>query len=355
MARKTTGKKTSAKKSKTTAGGTAVRKKATASARTTQNASAKKTTKKTAGKAKVASKTTTAKVQRKARVAKPTAKKAAAAAKSSPKSNNSTKKKKTSDNKKLTATARKKSGTGELTSKVATAKTKSSDADVKKKTRSASAKAAAASSKPAADAKSQEVKASAQSLRGKRTRSVAEAASAVPADDKGYVFINGRRVRMISTKGQLPIKKTRSNGSAETEKPPVEETVQIKNIKTKLSRKELNHYRNLLLLKRQELVGDLSAMEAEALRSGGGNISHMPIHMADIGTDTYDQDFMLGLAENERQQLREIDAALRRIEDRTYGVCQMTGKPIPKERLDAKPWAKYTIEAARIIESQWGR
>ncbi len=353
MARKTTGKKTSVKKSKTTAGRTAVRKKATASARTTQNASAKKTTKKTAGKAKVASKTATAKVQRKARVAKPTAKKTAAAAKSSPKSNST--KKKTSDNKKLTATARKKSETSKLPSKVAAAK--NNDTDVKKKTRSASAKAAAASSQPAAtaDAKPQETKASALPLRGKRTRSVAEAASAASADDKGYVFINGRRVRMISTKGQLPVKKTRSNGSAEAETPPAEEPIQIKNIKTKLSRKELNHYRNLLLLKRQELIGDLNAMEAEALRSGGGNISHMPIHMADIGTDTYDQDFMLGLAENERQQLREIDAALRRIEDRTYGVCQMTGKPIPKERLDAKPWAKYTIEAARIIESQWGR
>jgi RNA polymerase-binding transcription factor DksA len=80
----------------------------------------------------------------------------------------------------------------------------------------------------------------------------------------------------------------------------------------------------------------------------------MPIHMADIGTDTYDQDFMLGLAEAERRRLREIDAALGRIEDRTYGVCQMTGKPIPKARLNAKPWARYTIEAAREIERGLG-
>ena len=79
----------------------------------------------------------------------------------------------------------------------------------------------------------------------------------------------------------------------------------------------------------------------------------LPIHMADIGTDTFDQDFTLSLAENERQQLREIDQSLQRIADGTYGVCQMTGKPIPKARLDAKPWAKYTIEAARIAEGQW--
>jgi RNA polymerase-binding transcription factor DksA len=59
---------------------------------------------------------------------------------------------------------------------------------------------------------------------------------------------------------------------------------------------------------------------------------------------------MLSLAEAERRGLREIDEALQRIEERTYGICQMTGKPIPKARLKAKPWAKYTIEAAREIE-----
>jgi DnaK suppressor protein len=190
------------------------------------------------------------------------------------------------------------------------------------------------------------------SAKGKRLRTVAEAASNVSADSKGYVFINGRRVRMISIKNPLVAKKPRNNGVAEST--ATEDAISVKSIKTKLSKKELNHYRELLLLKRRELVGDLHAMENEALRSGGGNLSHMPIHMADIGTDTYDQDFMLGLAANERTQLREIDAALARIEDRSYGVCQLTGKPIPKARLDAKPWAKYTIEAARQMESQLG-
>lgn len=186
---------------------------------------------------------------------------------------------------------------------------------------------------------------------GKKTRTVAEAATNIVADAKGYVFINGRRVRMISTKGAAPLKKPRANGQAAAEAAP--EQIAIKSIKTKLSKKELNHYRELLLLKRRELIGDLHAMETEALRSGSGNLSHMPIHMADIGTDVNDQDLMLGLAETERGQLREIDAALHRIDDRSYGVCQMTGKPIPKARLDAKPWAKYSIEAARKLEGQW--
>ncbi|MCP3903953.1 MAG: TraR/DksA family transcriptional regulator [Planctomycetes bacterium] len=182
-------------------------------------------------------------------------------------------------------------------------------------------------------------------------RSVAEAASAGEADAQGYVYVNGRRVRMISTGGQGIVKKPRSRAKdAEADLQP---ELPAKPIKTKLTAKELRHYRDLLLEKRGELIGDVAAMENAALQAHGGNLSNLPIHMADIGTDTYDQDFMLGLAEAERKQLREIDEALMRIQNKTYGVCQMTGKTIPKARLNAKPWAKYTIEAARMIEGQW--
>ncbi|MHC4142421.1 MAG: TraR/DksA family transcriptional regulator [Planctomycetota bacterium] len=182
---------------------------------------------------------------------------------------------------------------------------------------------------------------------GKGTTAAQKAAAAKAArsspDSNGYVIINGRRVRMM---------KPRSRVKAAAE--PAPEAANQKPIKTKLKKKDLDHYRGLLLERRRELVGDLNAMEKQALQATGSNVSHMPIHMADIGTDTYDQDFMLGLAENERQRLREIDAALVRIEDRTYGICQMTGKVIPKTRLNAKPWARYTIEAARQIESGVG-
>ena len=135
--------------------------------------------------------------------------------------------------------------------------------------------------------------------------------------------------------------------------PPTD--LQIKLIKTKLSKKELEEYRNLLLAKRRQLFAMLNGMEQEALRSPGGQLSNMPVHMADMGSDVYEQDFTLGMAEAERKILVEIDAALQRIEDKTFGVCQMSGKPISKARLDAKPWAKYTIEAERIIESNGTR
>jgi len=111
----------------------------------------------------------------------------------------------------------------------------------------------------------------------------------------------------------------------------------------------------LLHVKRRQLIGMLNGMEDEALRSSDGSLTGVPVHMADMGSDVYEQDFTLGMAETERAIVNEIDAALQRIEDKTFGVCQMTGKPIAKARLDAKPWAKYTIEAERIIEANGGR
>jgi RNA polymerase-binding protein DksA len=134
-------------------------------------------------------------------------------------------------------------------------------------------------------------------------------------------------------------------------KPPVVSDKPVKIGKTKMSKQELLHYRTLLLVKRAELVGDIDGMADSALRGKDtSNLSTMPLHMADVGSDNYDQDLMLGLMESERKLLREIDEALNRIADGTFGVCQATGKPINKARLEAKPWAKYCIEAAREFE-----
>ena len=180
-------------------------------------------------------------------------------------------------------------------------------------------------------------------------RSVAAVAITAKADSHGYVVVNGRRVRMISTKGAPTRKAVKPVAVKPAQAFPTEQT--IKGIRTKLGKKELDHYREILLQHRRELVGRVTGLEDEALRSSGGNLSTMPLHPADIGTDTFDQDFALGMAASDRQLLAEIDGAIDRIEDKTYGVCQMTGKPIPKARLDAKPWAKYTVEAARLVES----
>jgi DnaK suppressor protein len=115
-----------------------------------------------------------------------------------------------------------------------------------------------------------------------------------------------------------------------------------------LSKKQLEQFRELLQVKRAELAGDVSTLQSEALsksrRDASGDLSSMPIHMADLGTDNYEKEFTLGLIEGSRAVLREIDEALARIENGTYGVCQATGKPIGMARLRAQPWAKYCYE-----------
>jgi len=124
-------------------------------------------------------------------------------------------------------------------------------------------------------------------------------------------------------------------------------------VKTYLSLKQLNEFKTLLLAKRVELAGDVRNLTSEALNRtepGSGEQSTMPIHMADLGTDTWEQDFTLGLIASEKALVREIDEALERIADKTYGICVATQEPITLERLRAKPWAKYCIEYARLRE-----
>jgi RNA polymerase-binding transcription factor DksA len=126
-------------------------------------------------------------------------------------------------------------------------------------------------------------------------------------------------------------------------------TAQLRKVKTGLTTKDLKYFRQQLLERRAEIIGDVQGLEAA--RSGNaGELSHMPLHMADVGSDNYEQEFMLGLMESERKTILEIDEALQRIVDRTFGVCLASAKPISRPRLEAKPWARYCIEVARDRE-----
>ncbi len=124
--------------------------------------------------------------------------------------------------------------------------------------------------------------------------------------------------------------------------------------KSVLSKSELDEFRKMLMDKRRALLGDMSGIEAEAFRTNrqdrSGDLSNIPIHPADIGSDNYEQEFTLGLLESERTLLTEINEALDRLEGGTYGICVGTGNPIDKARLRARPWAKYCIEYARMLE-----
>ncbi len=124
--------------------------------------------------------------------------------------------------------------------------------------------------------------------------------------------------------------------------------------KRRLTSAQTNHLKKMLLEKRKEILVNVNEMEDEALKKSRldatGDLSSMPIHMADIGTDNYEQEFALGLMDSEIKLLREIDGALERIEQKSYGICEGTGEQISRARLEAKPWAKYCVEYAQMAE-----
>jgi DnaK suppressor protein len=124
--------------------------------------------------------------------------------------------------------------------------------------------------------------------------------------------------------------------------------------KSTLTPAEIDHFRAMLLAKRAEIIGDVNSIESEALRKSrldaAGDLSSMPIHMADIGTDNFEQEFALGLMDSERKLLVEINGALNRISNGAYGICEGTGQPIAKARLEAIPWARYCIEYATMVD-----
>lgn len=122
--------------------------------------------------------------------------------------------------------------------------------------------------------------------------------------------------------------------------------------KSPFKKKELADFRALLLQKRQVLLGNVTNIEREALQSFGGGSSNTPQHMAEQGSDASEQSLSLDIAAHERGLIREIDEALARVEAGTYGVCVLTGRPIRIERLNELPWAKYSIEAARMLDTQ---
>jgi len=123
-----------------------------------------------------------------------------------------------------------------------------------------------------------------------------------------------------------------------------------------MTQAELEHYREKLLALGARLKGDVSGLIDEGLRQGGGeasgNLSNTPLHLADLGTDAFEQEMTLSLLENEGQQLQEIAAALDRIGQGTFGRCRECGRDIPRARLDAVPYTRYCVDCARKIQEQ---
>ncbi len=121
-----------------------------------------------------------------------------------------------------------------------------------------------------------------------------------------------------------------------------------------MTKTDMNGYQSTLLALRSRLKGDVSHLADEALRAAGGeasgSLSNAPLHMADLGTDNFEQEFTLSLLQNQEQVLEEIDHALDRINQGTYGLCEECHSPIPKARLQAVPYTRHCVECARKLQ-----
>jgi len=127
-------------------------------------------------------------------------------------------------------------------------------------------------------------------------------------------------------------------------------------VKKKFTKSDLKDFKKIVLKKKEELLGDLKHISDDTLRKSqkeaSGDISGYTYHMADVATDNYDREFSLELASSERKSLYELDDALKRIEEGTFGICDDCKGPITKIRLKAVPSARLCIKCQQKREKK---
>ena len=127
-------------------------------------------------------------------------------------------------------------------------------------------------------------------------------------------------------------------------------------MKKRFTKKDLDAYKEKLFNLKDDTLSQIRDISEDTLMKSqkdmSGDISGYGIHLADVATDNYERDFNLGLVSNEREIVMDIDAALKRIEDKTYGVCETCKKYIVKSRLNALPYAKYCCKCKEKLEKE---
>jgi DnaK suppressor protein len=122
-----------------------------------------------------------------------------------------------------------------------------------------------------------------------------------------------------------------------------------------LKKKDIEKFKAFLLAKRAALVGDANHIQDEAMRKGKDDAATLDIsNFADLGSDNYEQEFDLSLLESQGHTLLEIDEALERIDNGTFGTCEECGKTLPKGRLSAMPHARFCVACASEVEQSGG-
>jgi RNA polymerase-binding transcription factor DksA len=159
----------------------------------------------------------------------------------------------------------------------------------------------------------------------------------------------------VTTKKKEPSKKapgSKPHGSATAAailgRPVSNNDVRVKkNGEVKIKPEWAKFYHRLLEL-RDQLLRQMNGLAKESAQEMAG----YSLHMADSGTDNFDRDFALSLLSSDQDAIYEIEEALKRIEKNTYGICELTGKPIPKTRLEAIPWTRFTVQAQAQLERE---
>jgi DnaK suppressor protein len=125
-------------------------------------------------------------------------------------------------------------------------------------------------------------------------------------------------------------------------------------LKNKLNKKELTEYKKVITKRKNEILDAIERISEDTLKKSqkdaSGDISGYTFHMADVATDNYDREFSLGLASNDRQSLYELDDALKRIEEGTFGVCEECKTVLTKARLKALPYARLCLNCQQKRE-----
>ncbi|HIE35697.1 MAG TPA: hypothetical protein EYP89_00465 [Candidatus Omnitrophica bacterium] len=127
-------------------------------------------------------------------------------------------------------------------------------------------------------------------------------------------------------------------------------------MKKSFTKKELKIYKEKLLNLKDDILNQIRDISQNTLMKSqkdlSGDISGYTLHMADVASDNYERDFNLGIVSGEREVLLEIDEALKRIEDKSYGICKMCNKRIGKRRLEAILYAKYCRKCKEKLEKE---
>jgi RNA polymerase-binding protein DksA len=125
-------------------------------------------------------------------------------------------------------------------------------------------------------------------------------------------------------------------------------------LKNKLNKKELTEYKKIITKRKNEILDAIERISEDTLKKSqkdaSGDISGYTFHMADVATDNYDREFSLGIASNDRQSLYELDDALKRIEDGSFGVCEECKTVLTKARLKALPYARLCLNCQQKRE-----